>query len=230
MSFDWSRAGVCICLLSLPACNSGPQWSGTERVSVADGIGMFMPAALATVDSLPQPVASDTLFCPGSFRVIATDSSNRFAVWWSSRASSRAQLMFAMTGDGGRTWSEATVVDGRDEGTRGCERPAPDIFTVSESEYVHVVYWIEPPGQPGVYFSHSMDNGHMFHAPVAVSYGDKPSRATVAARGDTVAVAYEDPNSARPRVCGSRCPSRPATSLSSAWTCRATPRRNHPRR
>ncbi|MFL5579972.1 MAG: hypothetical protein ACJ8AO_06340 [Gemmatimonadaceae bacterium] len=41
----------------------------------------------------------------------------------------------------------------------------------------------------------------LWHAPVAVVHGERPSRAAVAVRGDTVAVAFEDPNSGpRPRI------------------------------
>ena len=40
----------------------------------------------------------------------------------------------------------------------------------------------------------------MFHAPVAIVFGETPVRASVAAHGDTVVVAYEDPNRAAPQV------------------------------
>ena len=40
----------------------------------------------------------------------------------------------------------------------------------------------------------------MFHWPVAVVYGDRIGSTAIAARGDLVAVAYEDPNSVQPRI------------------------------
>jgi len=51
-----------------------------------------------------------------------------------------------------------------------------------------------------VFVVHSMEAGTMVHAPVPVVYGDRPSAAAVASRGDTVAVAFEEPNGASPRV------------------------------
>jgi hypothetical protein len=92
------------------------------------------------------------------------------------------------------------AVDGRDRGVLGCGRPAADLAVDSASGYVDVVYFLQAPEGPGVFFSHSMDEGAMFHAPVAVVYGDRPASASVAAHHDTVAVAYEDPNGDRPRI------------------------------
>ena len=40
----------------------------------------------------------------------------------------------------------------------------------------------------------------MFHSPVAVVYGERIGRAAVAAHGDLVAIAYEDPNTEPRRV------------------------------
>ena len=36
--------------------------------------------------------------------------------------------------------------------------------------------------------------------PGPVTHGDRPVRSSVAGRGDTVVVAFEDPNSAKPRI------------------------------
>jgi hypothetical protein len=65
---------------------------------------------------------------------------------------------------------------------------------------VHIAYFAEPREGSGVFYAHSMDNGVTFHTPVAVVFGDKASAVSVAASGDTVAVAYEDPNSERPAI------------------------------
>lgn len=40
----------------------------------------------------------------------------------------------------------------------------------------------------------------MFHSPVAVAYGERIGRAAIAARGDVVVVAYEDPNTEPRRI------------------------------
>jgi hypothetical protein len=66
--------------------------------------------------------------------------------------------------------------------------------------YVHVVYFLVAPEGPGVFFTHSMEGGVMFHEPVPIVYGERPSAASVASRGDTVAVLYEDPNASVPQV------------------------------
>jgi hypothetical protein len=97
------------------------------------------------------------------------------------------------------TGSVNAVADSSDHSARGCGRPAPAI-AANPSGYVHLAYFAEPPQGSGVFYVHSMDKGVTFHAPVAVVFGDKPSAVSVAARGDTVAVAYEDPNSERPAI------------------------------
>jgi hypothetical protein len=68
------------------------------------------------------------------------------------------------------------------------------------SGYLHIVYFIEGADGAGVYFTHSMDKGRMFHAPVPVVYGNAPSRASVAGIADSVVVVFEDPNATTPRI------------------------------
>ena len=58
-----------------------------------------------------------------------------------------------------------------------------------------------------MYFTHSMhaaelgrSSSGVLHTPVAVTHGERPVRSSVAGRGDTVVVAFEDPNAARPRI------------------------------
>jgi hypothetical protein len=53
---------------------------------------------------------------------------------------------------------------------------------------------------PGIFAAHSMDRGMTFHSPVAVVYGEHIGLTAIAARGDLVVVAYEDPNSEPQRV------------------------------
>jgi hypothetical protein len=52
----------------------------------------------------------------------------------------------------------------------------------------------------GLFFTHVMDAGMLFHEPVPIVYGKRPSVTAVASRGDTVVVVYEDPNSRVPRL------------------------------
>jgi hypothetical protein len=51
-----------------------------------------------------------------------------------------------------------------------------------------------------VFFTHSMGGGEMFHSPVPIVYGERASASAVACNGDTVAVAYVDPNASTPQV------------------------------
>jgi hypothetical protein len=59
---------------------------------------------------------------------------------------------------------------------------------------------MEAPEGPGVFFSHSMDEGASYHAPIPIIYGNRPAAVAIAASGDTLAIAYEDPNSATPAI------------------------------
>jgi len=45
-----------------------------------------------------------------------------------------------------------------------------------------------------------MDSGRTFHSPVPIVFGDNPGFVSVAAEGDRVAVAYDDPNSVQPTI------------------------------
>jgi hypothetical protein len=68
------------------------------------------------------------------------------------------------------------------------------------SGYVHVTYALQAAEGPGLFFSHSMDGGVSFHAPVPILYGERLGRTSVAADGDFVVVGFEDPNSSAPRI------------------------------
>lgn len=130
----------------------------------------------------------------------AGDSLDLFRVWWSSRNDSSVVLSLQRSKDRGRTWLPPTVIDSTDRGRLGCDRPPPSTFFDPASGFLYVVYFIEPPTGAGVFFAHSMDRAEMFHAPVPVVYGRRPSAAGVAGRGDSVVVVFEDPNSAQSRV------------------------------
>jgi len=121
-------------------------------------------------------------------------------VWWSMRADSSVVLSLQHSPDLGGRWDAPIEIDGRDGGRRGCTRPAPGVSYDSASRYVYVAYFIEAADGAGVFFAHSMDDGSMFHSPVPVVYGNTPSVAAVAGHGDSVVVAFEDPNSTTPRI------------------------------
>jgi hypothetical protein len=135
--------------------------------------------------------------CEASVR-IARVGSEVFATWWEPRADGSSRLIVSRIDTAG-TSAITAVADSTDKSARGCGRPAPAI-AADGSGYVHLAYFAEPGEGAGLFYAHSMDNGLTYHAPVAVVFGDNPSAVSVAASGDTVAVAYEDPNSERPAI------------------------------
>lgn len=151
-------------------------------------------AALA--QRLPPP---STTICAGSLRV-ASARGTLFGVWWAPRADSGVRLLAARSSDGGHSWSSPSPVDTTDVGIGGCRREPPAIAADSASGYVHVTYALQAAEGPGLFFSHSMDGGVTFHAPVPILYGERLGRTSVAADGDLVIVGFEDPNSRTPRV------------------------------
>jgi hypothetical protein len=124
----------------------------------------------------------------------------RYAAWWTPRPDSSAALVAARSTDGGRSWSVAEPVDTADHQRTGCDRPAPAIAADSSSGYVHVAYSMRDAEGAGVFFSHSMEHGKMFHSPVTIVYGDRLSDVAVAAHGDTIALAYIEPSSDHARL------------------------------
>ncbi len=157
-----------------------------------DARSAVMSADLPPIVEAPAP-------CIRSIRTSGTGS-DLFRAWWASRTDSSAVLSMQHSGDRGASWQAPVVVESLDRGRRGCDRPAPGIFYDSLSGYLHLVYFIEGSDGAGVFFAHSMDKGGMFHAPVAVVYGNAPSVASVAGSGDSVVVVFEDPNATTPRV------------------------------
>lgn len=158
------------------------------------------PDARSSVMSARIPaVAETTAPCVRSIRT-AGDSSELFRVWWALRSDSSVVLSIQRSGDSGATWQSPVTVESRDRSRRGCDRPAPGIFYDPASGYLYLVYFIEGDDGAGIFFSHSMDNGGMFHTPVPVVYGNRPSAASVAGVGDSVVVVFEDPNATTPRI------------------------------
>jgi hypothetical protein len=134
------------------------------------------------------------------------------AVWWVVRPDSSVVLDLARSADDGAHWDTTMVADARDRGLRGCARPAAAIASDPVSGYTHLAYFLEPAPGAGVFYEHLMElpvagaagaasrRIAMFHAPVAIVYGEVARRTSVMGHGDTVAVAYEDPNRAAPQV------------------------------
>lgn len=161
---------------------------------VANEVGRAELVAVAGVTLEAENV------CPGSLVTAHNGGDEWYAAWWSPRGDGSVVLHAARSDDGGGSWSAPVPADVRDRGARGCERPAPGIATDSAGGYVHLAYWLEPPGEQGVWYAHSMERGALWHEPVGIIFGSDPARASVAANGDTVVVAYEHPNALEGRI------------------------------
>ena len=148
----------------------------------------------------PASLPTSVMGCAGSIVATMARGDTAYATWWTMRPDSTAALVVARSDDGGWHWRPAVIADSVDRGRSGCRRLPPAIGADSLTGDVLVVYFMQAPEGPGLFFTHSMDAGAMFHAPVAIVYGERASAAAVSSRGDTVAVAYEDPNAAVPQV------------------------------
>jgi hypothetical protein len=194
-------------VLALTACAEPPvRWRESTAVASAQALEMRLAVDTAgrlewlPPESPPPSVPAGSDACPGSLRVARGAAEQLYAVWWSPRADSSAALLAARSADGGRSWPEVAPVDTADRGVSGCRRPAPSVAADGANGYVHVAYALVTSGAPGVFFAHAMPGAFTFHAPVPIIYGERPGRTSVAASRDVVAVAYEDPNGAEPRV------------------------------
>ncbi len=177
---------VCVLLLA-GACTPDPvKWDSES------------PLAMVAAWTPPQMPAGRR--CEGSLVAARARADTAYAAWWAPRADSSALLVVARSDDGGRDWLAPEVADSTDHGRSGCNRLPPFIAADTANGYVHVVYFMVAAEGPGVFVTHSMAQGQMFHSPVPIVYGERASAAAVACNGDTVAVAYIDPNASTPQI------------------------------
>ena len=199
------RYSIALAAAAGAACsNSSPVAWDAAVTRNADAL----PGRLALDSSAPGFRADTAMFiaplrdgaCAGSARVAlsGTSGTERYVAWWSPRPDSSAELLAARSIDGGQSWGAPEVVDTADHTPVGCKRPAPAIAADSASGYVHVAYGMRDAQGAGVFFSHSMERGRMFHSPVTIVYGERLASVAIAALGDTVAIAYVDPSSDHP--------------------------------
>ena len=191
------RPAILGVLLGVVACGSEPvEWSDVSyrdsQLGDPDARSAVMSADLPAVDRTVAP-------CLRSITT-ATGGAELFRVWWAARSDSSVVLSMQHSKNSGANWEAPISVETRDRGRRGCDRPPPGIFYDPGRGYLHLVYFIEAADGAGVFFAHSMDRGAMFHSPVPVVYGNRPSAASVAANGDSVVVVFEDPNASAPRI------------------------------
>src|SRR6185503_15195095 len=172
-----------------PAVITSPA-TGARLVIDAQGSAAFVP------DSQPNVTVPDAPgLCRSSLR-IARGSSHVYAVWWGVRPDSSGVLYAASSADSGKTWGSPMPVDTADVSSRGCSRPPASLATSGDD--LHIAYSMIASEGTGVFFAHFM--GSMLHSPVSVIYGERLVATAIAAEGDRVAVAYEEPNGSRQQV------------------------------
>jgi hypothetical protein len=202
------RVTVLFGCIVLAACAPAPvKWDSEQRTAVPEVGARLVLAQGGSAEmtpawqppTLPKPM-SGAAICDGSIVATTARGDTAFAAWWSPRADSTASLMVARSDDGGLNWRAPETADSTDRGHTGCGRPAPFIAADTTNGYVHVVYFMLAAEGPGIFFTHSMGGGEMFHSPVPIVYGERASASAVAVNGDTVAVAYIDPNAATPQL------------------------------
>jgi hypothetical protein len=205
-----SRSAAALALVAVAACDAAPlRWE--PATPIADESLMAREAPGLPVAAMPQDVRG--VRCDSSLRLARIAGTHVVAVWWAVRPDSTALLLaargtrtlvsrdqYAAPTGATATWEPALAVDTLDRGAHGCARPSPAIAFEPRTGYVHVSYPLDAPEGTGIFFAHSMDAGRMYHSPVSIIYGPRLAGTAIAARGDTVAIAYEDPNAAEAQV------------------------------
>src|SRR5215204_3136892 len=194
---------VAVSALVAIGCGEGPvEWSAMRTATAEPSVQLAPDGALLpdTMAALAARIRSpEGGVCPGSL-VVSRARPRLYAAWWRARPDSGAHLLAAHSENDGGTWSIPSPVDTTDQSVTGCNRAPPAIAADSASGYVHVVFSLLGREGPGLFYAHSMDAGATFHAAVPIFYGDRTGRSSVAADGDAVAVAFEDPNGRTPRI------------------------------
>ncbi len=199
------RRASLILMIASAACSVSPvAWEEPAIVEAPESAARLVigtdGAPALTVGS-PAPTAWEAEgACAGSVRFARGAGAEVHAVWWQPREGGSAALLASRSKDGGLSWEPVVPVDTLDGARLGCGRPAPAITVDAITRYVHVAYFLDGPQGPGVFFSHSMEGGSLYHAPVPIVYGERPSAVDIASDGSTVAIAFQDPNTSAPRV------------------------------
>ena len=172
-----SRALLLFGCVLLAACTPDPvKWDSERRSDTPVPAGSRLTLQGGDLPAMaaawtPPRLPSGTPRCAGSLVAAPARGDTAFAAWWAPRADSSALLVVARSDDGGLNWRHPEVADSTDKGRTGCARPAPFIAADTTNGYVHVVYFMVAAEGPGVFFTHSMGRGVMFHSPVPVVYG-----------------------------------------------------------
>lgn len=197
---DFVLVGVCT-VLSVGCAKEPVVWADIHYSPVGTGsapAGRVADSADHGEKVSPPIAVPDSKACVSSVR-IARAGKSFFAVWWSAGTGSAPLLLTSRSDDGGE-WTKPVAADTGDAGGAACDLPAPSIFADVINGYVHIAYFLPQKSGAGVFGIHSMDRGATFHATVPIVFGARPAATSVAAEGNRLALAYEDPNSARSRI------------------------------
>lgn len=211
-------------LLAMASCAQAPvRWVGeatpllgVESADYALTVRGTADHSVAVAEAVPIPAsglpALGAHACVRSVRWARAGAHDVGVVWWEVRADSSVVLRLARSRDDGAHWDSVPPADSRDRSVRGCSRPPAAVALDPVSGYTHLAYYLEPSTGAGVFYEHLMDlprggagagpvdTIEMFHAPVGIVYGQGPVETSVAAQGDTVVVAYQDPNGLVPHI------------------------------
>ncbi|HEX5180486.1 MAG TPA: sialidase family protein [Gemmatimonadaceae bacterium] len=187
------------------SCDRPPlTWRETMRKPNAPSAGWRLLVdgrGTPALDAAPTaPFVAPTGACPNSIVFASAGGGNWFTAWWQPRADSSARLMVSRSTNAGQSWTAPVAAESRDTAPLGCARPNPALAADSAAGVVHLAYFIALSRGSGVWYAQSRDQGATWPDPVGVFYGDDPAHADVAARHDTVIVAYEYPNDDDGRV------------------------------
>jgi hypothetical protein len=199
-----------LCALLLAACERAPApavgWGRMTRVQNVPRGQWVLALDQAGHPTLAQaegaPLVLPRGACASSAVFARMGRREWYAAWWQPRADSSAALVVARSTNGAATWSPPVTADARDRATLGCHRPRPAIAADPTSGTVYVAYFLRATGGggAGVWLTRSAAQGTRWHAPAYVALGNDPAAVSIAAHGDTVAVAYEDPSARGARV------------------------------
>jgi hypothetical protein len=192
-------------VLVLAACVREPiEWESPRDMSgtIAATTRLLMDADgdPHLVDETPPVVTLPPGACEASLATTRAQNGDWYAAWFIARPESSVVLVVSRSTDDGATWGMHVVADERDRGRRGCSRPRPALHADTASGYVHAAYFIEPTDGAGVWYTHSLERGALWHQTIGVLYGEEPASVSIASAGDTVLVAYQHPGSGGTRL------------------------------
>jgi hypothetical protein len=190
-------------LLLASACGDELQWADPMTLPAGDANSRLQVdekgrARLVSDTSVSIVPAHDSAACIGTIRTARLDDGSLAAVWWSVRPDSSANLLASLSTDGGTNWRPVIRIDTADVSVVGCTRPTPAI--AASAGFIHVVYAMRASEGAGVFYAHSMNAGGSYEPAITIVYGERLTRAAVAADKGTVAVAYEDPSGSAPQI------------------------------